>query len=431
MSSQGTADTNTWGPAPGTPDSIAYSWNWGDGTALSTGASPSHTYAAAGAYTITLTTTDGWGKAGSTTRNVSLSEPASNQAPTADFTWSCPTYTTCQFNSAPGTADPDGDTIRYSWNFGDTGTSTSAAPSRTYVAPGTYTVVLTATDVWGKVGTATKTVTITEPAGNTGPTATFTATCTTLTCAMNSTGTVDPEGHTIKGYSWNWGDNTALSTGASPSHTYATPGTYTITLTATDSWNRAGTPVTREVTMTEPAGNAGPTAVMPVPTCTATNTTCAFTSTGSADPEGNTPLRYLWNWGDGTAVSTTASGSHVFPVAGTYTVTLTVTDAWGRAGAPVTRQVTTSSEPAGNTGPTIAFPQPACTGLSCAVTSTGTADPEGIRSYSWSWGDGTAPSTGASPSAHVYAAAGTYTITVTVLDNWGRPSVATRQVTVA
>ena len=106
---------------------------------------------------------------------------------------------------------------------------------------------------------------------------------------MNSTGTVDPEGHTIKGYSWNWGDGTALSTGASPSHTYATPGTYTITLTATDSWNRAGAPVTREVTMTEPAGNQGPTAVIPAPTCTATNTTCAFTSTGIGRPGGPHP----------------------------------------------------------------------------------------------------------------------------------------------
>ena len=43
------------------------------------------------------------------------------------------------------------------------------------------------------------------------------------------------------------------------------PGTYTITLTVTDSWNRAGAPVTREVTMTEPAGNQGPTAVIPAP----------------------------------------------------------------------------------------------------------------------------------------------------------------------
>ena len=59
--------------------------------------------------------------------------------------------------------------IRYSWTFGDTGTSTSANPSRTYAAPGTYTVILTATDVWGKFATATHDVTMTEPAGNTGP----------------------------------------------------------------------------------------------------------------------------------------------------------------------------------------------------------------------------------------------------------------------
>ena len=122
----------------------------------------------------------------------------------------------------PATVDPQGDAIRYAWTFGDTGTSTSANPSRTYAAPGTYTVTLTATDVWGRFTTVTHDVTMTEPAGNTGPTATFVATCTVLTCAMNSTGTVDPEGHTIKGYSWNWGDGTALSTGASPSHTYTT-----------------------------------------------------------------------------------------------------------------------------------------------------------------------------------------------------------------
>ena len=54
---------------------------------------------------------------------------------------------------------------------------------------------------------------MTEPAGNTGPTAIFVATCTVLTCVMNSTGTVDPEGHTIKGLSWNWGDGTALEHG--------------------------------------------------------------------------------------------------------------------------------------------------------------------------------------------------------------------------
>ena len=122
VSSQGTADPNTG-------DTIAYSWNWGDGTALSTGASPAaHVYAASGVYTITLTTTDGWGKAASTTRNVSLSEPAGNTAPHVEFTSSCASFTTCTFNSA-GTVDAEGDAIKYSWSLGD-GTSRPPRPTR-------------------------------------------------------------------------------------------------------------------------------------------------------------------------------------------------------------------------------------------------------------------------------------------------------------
>jgi PKD repeat protein len=332
-------------------------------------------------------------------------------------------------NSA-GTADAEGDAITYSWNWGDaTAVTTTASPSHVYTAPGTYTIVLSVRDVWGKVGTATRQVTLTEPAGNTGPNATFTATCTVLTCATSSVGTVDPEGHTIKGYSWNWGDGTALSSGASPSHTYALPGTYTITMTATDSWNRAGAPVTRVVTMGEPAGNAAPTGSFTV-TCT-TNTTCAVNGSASTDPDGHTPLRYLYNWGDGTPDSTSPSGNHVYDVAGTYTITLTVSDAWGKAGAPVTRPATTPVEPAGNTGPAVTFPQPVCTARSCAVSTTGTTDPDGIRGYSWNWGDATALSTGASPSAHVYTVGGTFTITLVVTDNWGRTSTVSRQVTVA
>ena len=126
-----------------------------------------------------------------------------------------------------------------------------------------------------------------------------------------------------------------------------------------------------------------------------------------------------------------ASPAHVYAAAGTYTITLTVTDNWARSAAPVSHDVTTLPEPGGNTGPTVTFPQPVCTGLSCPVTSTGTADPDGIRGYSWNWGDGTTPSTGAAPAAHVYATGGTYTITLTVTDNWGRNSVQSRTVTVS
>lgn len=425
VNSTGTSDPNTG-------DSVAYSWNWGDNTALSTGSAPSaHAFAAPGSYVITLTTTDGWGDLATTTRTVNLAEPPGNTAPVPSFTASCASYTTCTFNSA-ATTDAQGDVIRYAWTFGDTGTSTSANPSRTYAAPGTYLVTLTTTDVWGKSASTSQNVTMTEPAGNSGPTGSFVATCTVLTCAMNSSATVDPEGHTIKGYVWSWGDGTSNGTGASPSHTYALPGSYTITMTPTDSWNKAGASVTRVVNVTEPAGNAGPTATFTV-ACT-TYTTCTTNAAGTADPEGHTPLRYTWKWGDGTSdtVGTSSTPSHVYNLPGTYTVTLTVSDAWGRAGTPVTRTATTPAEPGGNAGPAVTFPQPVCTGRVCTVSSAGTTDSDGIRSYTWTWGDSTPAEVTTSTNSrnHTYAAAGTYTVMVVVTDNWGRTTNAVRQVTV-
>jgi PKD repeat protein len=57
---------------PNTGDTFTYLWNFGDGTATSTASAMSHTFPAAGTYTLTLTVTDGWGRAASTTRQVTV-----------------------------------------------------------------------------------------------------------------------------------------------------------------------------------------------------------------------------------------------------------------------------------------------------------------------------------------------------------------------
>ena len=415
-------------------NSLTYSWNFGtQGTA--TGPLPTKTFTAPGTFPVTLTVRDEWTVTNtSAAQNVTIAEPTGNSAPVPTFIRSC-TGLTCSVNSQ-GTADPNtGDVITYSWNWGDgTALSTGASPAaHVYAAAGNYTITLTTTDGWGKAASTTRDVSLSEPAGNTAPTATFTASCAAFTvCQTNSAGTADAEGDAIR-YSWNWGDLTAVSTTANPSHTYSVPGTYTIVLTVTDVWGRSST-VSRDVTITEPASNNPPTAVIASVTCSAL-TTCALSATGSSDPDsatGDGIRNYLWNWGDGTpdTLGTSASQSHVFPVAGTYTVTLTVIDKWGRSSAPVTATATTQPEPAGNNPPTATFTT-SCNVRTCAVNSTGTSDTDGgIRSYSWNWGDGTALSTGASPAAHVYAAAGTYTITLVVTDNWGRTTTVTRDVTV-
>ena len=124
-----------------------------------------------------------------------------------------------------------------------------------------------------------------------------------------------------------------------PTHTYTSASTYTVTLTVRDEYGLTGT-TTRTVTITEPAGNAAPTPVINPPACT--GLVCNLSGVGSADPNTGDTFTYLWNFGDGTATSTSSAMSHTFPSAGTWTVTLTVTDGWGKA-ASTTRQVTVTA----------------------------------------------------------------------------------------
>ena len=55
-----------------------------------------------------------------------------------------------------------------------------------------------------------------------------------LTVALSSNGSFDPDG-TITGYSWNFGDGTAVSTEPNPTHVYTSAGTFTAVLTVTDN----------------------------------------------------------------------------------------------------------------------------------------------------------------------------------------------------
>ncbi|NYI08051.1 family 16 glycoside hydrolase [Allostreptomyces psammosilenae] len=80
--------------------------------------------------------------------------------------------------------------------------------------------------------------------------------------------------------------------------------------------------------------------------------TVAFSAAGSADPEG-TPLAYSWDFGDGSPASTEPDPTHVYTSVGTYTATLTVTDA---AGLTATDSVTVT---AGNTAPSVTVTVPA------------------------------------------------------------------------
>ena len=93
---------------------------------------------------------------------------------------------------------------------------------------------------------------------------------------------------------------------------------------------------TRTTTTTPPPpANKPPVASFNAPTCTA-DTSCEFDGGGSSDPDGSI-ASYSWSFG-----SAGETASHTFPDAGTFDVTLTVTDNKG-AKDSVTRSVTVNA----------------------------------------------------------------------------------------
>ena len=308
----------------------SYSWNFGDNTAAGSGAKPSHTYAAAGTYSVVLTVTDDKGATGAVTKSITVT--AANQAPAAAFSPSAVNLVASFDGSA--SADPDGSVASYSWNYGDnTAAGSGATSSHTYAAAGTYSVVLTVTDDKGATGAVTKPVTVN--AANQAPLAAFTSTSANLVASFDGSSSVDPDG-SVASYSWNFGDNTPAGSGATPSHTYAAAGSYSVVLTVTDD-KGATSAVTKSVTVS--AANQAPVAAF---SSSAVNLVASFDGSASADPDGSV-ASYSWNFGDNTPAGSGATPSHTYAAAGTYSVVLTVTDNKGATGSVTKTIVVTAA----------------------------------------------------------------------------------------
>ncbi|WP_138758630.1 PKD domain-containing protein [Modestobacter altitudinis] len=175
------------------------------------------------------------------------------------------------------------------------------------------------------------------------------------------------------------------------------------------------------VATTGSARNQAPNAAF---TSTATFLDAGFDARGSSDTDG-TVAGYAWDFGDG-ATGTGPTATHGYRTAGTFAVTLTVTDDDG-ATARKTASVTVVAPPA-NVAPTAAFTA-VSGGATGSFDATASADTDGtITGYRWAFGDG-ATGTGVTAS-HDYAQDGTYPVTLTVTDDDGATTSTTQQVTI-
>lgn len=93
------------------------------------------------------------------------------------------------------------------------------------------------------------------PPPNQAPVASFTFTCSDLSCTFDGSGSYDPDG-SITSFAWAFGDGSTGS-GVTAVRTYAAAGTYNVTLTVTDNEGATGSQ-TQSVTVTEPGGTEPP-----------------------------------------------------------------------------------------------------------------------------------------------------------------------------
>ena len=303
---------------------LSYKWNFNDGSPIIIIADSvtTHNYTAYGSYNVTLTVTDSNSQTGSTWQLVTV-----RQYPVASFTFSpAPQIANLTVTFNASASYPRGGTIvSYYWNFGDQNIANVTTPI-TYHAfktakQQTYNVTLTVLGSYGLTATTWHTVRII-----TYSVASFTYSpsypIVNQIVSFNASASI-PNGETMVSYAWKFGDG-ATGSGKTVTHAYTAFGTYTVTLNVTSS-NGLSNVLSKLITiLTFPVAAFTYSPAEPI-----INQTVTFNASASYAYFGSI-VSYAWKFGDG-ATNTTSSNivTHAYKAAGTYNVTLTVTDNHG------------------------------------------------------------------------------------------------------
>jgi parallel beta-helix repeat protein len=337
---------------------------------------------------------------------------------------------------ASASTDPDGSIESYSFDFGDgspvVGPQSGAAAGHTYASAGTYTVTVTVKDATGLSSTATSDVTVEDLAPIASLSVTPDSGRAPFEVTLDASASSDPGATPIESYSFDFGDGSPVAgpqSGATATHTYGRIGTYTATVTVTDTAGQSSQD-TAEVTVF--GENAPPVPALSVtPDSGLVDLEVAADASGSTDPDDGI-ASYSFDFGDGSPVvgpQSEATANHTYGTAGTYTVTVTVRDLGGGA-STATSQVRVEDLPPSASLTVTPESGLAPVGVSADASGSSDVDATPIESYSFDFGDGS-PAAGPQSEAtatHTYASPGTYTVTVTVADTAGQSAQATAQV---
>lgn len=403
----------------------SYAWSFGDGSTDS-GASVWHRFNAPGTYVVILTVTDNDGASDTMTQAVQIG--SSNQAPVAAFSWTPinPMVNEWVRLNATASADVDGTIASYAWNLGDGSTGTGSQVWHRFAASGTYVATLTVADDDG----ATDSISLAIQVGpsNQSPVANFMFTPPypqiNEWVKFDASTSSDPDG-SIANHAWDFGDG-STDTGSVVWHRFTSATMYMVTLTVTD--NDGATNASTQMVQVGGSVNAAPTASFSyLPASPAIGEWIRFDGGGSTDSDGSI-TSYQWSFGDGTAPVSGSVVYHQFAGAGTYIVSLTVTDNDGASD--------TSSQSVGvgtvQQAPVALFtfsPAVAVVGEPVSFNASTSYDPDGVVvSYRWDL-DGNGVDDAFTPTINAtYHTPGIAMVRLTVIDNDGLSSTSAQSV---
>lgn len=370
--------TNTTTPAPG----VSRLWSFGN-SSTDTALNPTTVYSNPGTYTLTLIENYPNNCSDTFTQNITLYNSPSSNFTSAD-TLGCAVPFSANFTNLSTGA------TTYNWSFGN-GTSTQTNPTNIYNALGTYTVSLLSTASTGCTSYTIKydyikIYDVAATIGTDGDTV-----CPNQTINFSSTKATQ---HTATNYKWDFGDGSSVLNCNCPTatHSYASTGTYTVTLiitTATGCTDTA-TRIIRVNTKPTSGFTGSPTTVCPDQSVSFTNSSSGATT-------------YLWQFGDGFTIGTT-NPLHAYNNSGTYTVSLIASNSGCKDTLTRTNYITVQLPRASFKDSSVCSNRLAYTFYDSSI---------GANTYSWDFGDGNT-STASGNVTHTYSTAGTYLVKLIV-----------------
>lgn len=297
--------------------------SFGDGSATVVGAIATHVYNTAGTYTVTATVTDNLGATASKSATVIVTTSATPNKPPIAAISATPAsaYGPVTVNvSAAGSSDPDGTIASAALSFGDGTSANGLTASHTYSNAGVYTVTAKVTDNQGASSSASTTVTVKAPeviVSSPANGATVNLRPAIVASGFSGNPVVSMQVYVdsalaVTANSSNLNTNISLASGA---HALIIKG-----------WDSAGRSFSKTLNVT--AVNQPPTAALSLTSASIlVGGSITASAAASSDADGSIASATI-NFGDSTSAAG-LSASHQYKVAGTYTVTATVTDNLG------------------------------------------------------------------------------------------------------